>query len=635
MCGYVSVEDSDRNKVRALLEQMNQLAELGDYSAMLDLQRELGPERFARALEWCVRGLTGKVGLLACMFLLSCIPKSRAATLAIDHLHHALYQGDRECRTAAVQWLAMTEVTRRSAVGELEKYLSEEEDTLKCWAANAICLAMQSGDVEDEDCVVLNKALDVLGLALNSNSFVGVMLAARTFGRLRVRQEDTFKVLKELFLSTRGEEKALVAGALGRVKHAGAVPLLESILSSTEAESELKAYAAIALGEISTGQDAAEAALVAAVACDDCNVAFVAASALHKRDNRLGVPKEAVDHLIEHLDSPVAEMRQSAAMLLGSIGAVARPAVPKLLRMLEEESDDQVCLAVVGALSAAGKDALPGLIEMLQGENLRTRSLLQQTLLGMGETAAGEVALTMMTANSLMARRAAAWLLASLGPKAAEAVPVLLPLLDSEDNELVTDTIVAFGNIGRAAKDCTQKLAKFLWNSDETIRGWAAQAIYSIGPEAVPELQKMRSAADADHREKLDDVIANLSALFTVPMSGFKGITDMDALELFRIVGDLLLEHGRMSHNELARAIVELQAAGDVDLNLSASPRQIGTTIKFLEEKLSEADGAPVVLVNRKKRVKGGLTAIGQAAHEQITEFLQRYRAGRDKRITG
>jgi HEAT repeat protein len=280
--------------------------------------------------------------------------------------------------------------------------------------------------------------------------------------------------------------------------------------------------------------------------------------------------------LISHLQSDCADLRFIAARSFGAIGSQVCDALPTLMHMIEYEADDEVCWAVVAAISAAGTEALPALIELLQRARLRATPLIQAALLGIGETAAGELARTLLTADSIVVRQAAAWVLASLGPKAEPAVPVLAELLDSPDKEIVLDAIVALANIGRVGRVCTASLAGFLRDPDETISEWATKALLSIGPEAVPILQELRSNLDEGQRGSIDHVLESLGAVVSDAISddGFKGIKNQNALELFAVVGALLLKHGPASYDDLKQWIVDMKAKGEVRTNLPASSRQ-------------------------------------------------------------
>lgn len=120
------------------------------------------------------------------------------------------------------------------------------------------------------------------------------------------------------------------------------------------------------------------------------------------------MPDKAVDRLISLLNSKSCDLRQNAARLLGMIGPSAIRSVPTLIQRIEKEEETQVGQAVVVALSAMGTAALPALIDGLRRQNLRTIPLFQTALFGIGQDAAGELARTLLTSDSVIARQASA-----------------------------------------------------------------------------------------------------------------------------------------------------------------------------------------------------------------------------------
>jgi hypothetical protein len=122
--------------------------------------------------------------------------------------------------------------------------------------------------------------------------------------------------------------------AIGAVGGADAVPHLRAAL--TDDEDMVRRDAASALGEIGTPAADAVPDLVRLVGEDtDDGVRRAAAEAL----GRLGATPqaaEAVAGLVAMLWSDNGEARANAAQALGALGAVARPAVPELVRALRD-----------------------------------------------------------------------------------------------------------------------------------------------------------------------------------------------------------------------------------------------------------------------------------------------------------
>jgi len=78
--------------------------------------------------------------------------------------------------------------------------------------------------------------------------------------------------------------------------------------------------------------------------------------------------QEAVPLLVDYLERSEPEMRAAGTAGLGSMGALARPTVPKLLRLIKEDKNDFVRANAADALGAIGPPDLviPVLLERLE-----------------------------------------------------------------------------------------------------------------------------------------------------------------------------------------------------------------------------------------------------------------------------
>src|SRR5205814_1048474 len=71
--------------------------------------------------------------------------------------------------------------------------------------------------------------------------------------------------------------------------------------------------------------------------------------------------------------------------------------------------------------------------------------------------------------------------LEALGDKAAEAVPALMPLLQSKSEDVRLQTTITLGKIGKAS---VQPLTKALADADADVRFYAAWGLAFVGPPA-------------------------------------------------------------------------------------------------------------------------------------------------------
>jgi HEAT repeat protein len=77
--------------------------------------------------------------------------------------------------------------------------------------------------------------------------------------------------------------------------------------------------------------------------------------------------------LVAALDDSEWSVRRDAAVALGRFGSEARAAVPKLFRMLDREEDQDAARGALREIDDADADAVPVLIEGLESEDRRRR----------------------------------------------------------------------------------------------------------------------------------------------------------------------------------------------------------------------------------------------------------------------
>lgn len=184
-------------------------------------------------------------------------------------------------------------------------------------------------------------------------------------------------------------------GALVRIGGA-AVPELTKALAHENRD--IRAGAALVLGEIGSAAASAVSALAGALSDPEGRVRQCAAAALGQMGT---VARAAVPALIRALDDPWARFRATGA--LGAVGADPKEAVPALIALIDDP-DEYVRLNVVDSIASFGpsaKQAVPALVARLPHDK---------------ETGVA---------------RHAADALRSIGPAAREAVPALIRELNA------------------------------------------------------------------------------------------------------------------------------------------------------------------------------------------------------------
>lgn len=207
--------------------------------------------------------------------------------------------------------------------------------------------------------------------------------------------------------------------------------------------------------------------LTEALKHDDPEVRNAAAYAI---GNIGPVAKDAVPALIVALKDD--RVRLSAENALIKMGPVARDAVPALIKIFESEDEHwflrvQAAIAL-GRIGPAAEAAVPALVKALKNEyHISTAAL---GLAGIGEPAVPALidVLEHYSDNYSIAWHAT-YALRKMGPAARDAVPVLIKVLDSKENDVRLQAVIALKKIGSAAKDALPKL-KELAEKDGYIR---------------------------------------------------------------------------------------------------------------------------------------------------------------------
>lgn len=301
-------------------------------------------------------------------------------------------------------------------------------------------------------------------------------------------------------------------------QHTGAraVPGLIDDLQGTDVQAQ--ALAAMHLGEIGPAAKPAVPALLAlARTSSDSYVTTTASGALPTID--LSAAREVMAQHRAALDDADPQIRRNAAGTLGALGPLAKPAVPALLKALGD-SDDLVrdrATRALGQIGIPSKDVTVGLLRSLHDpvsfvrhtamsqiafggiispETLPVlRKLTKDADRQIAQLATNalareeypiQVSTLLMSLNTGGSRTYTLQQLAKLGPRAAEAVPSLIPLLTAEpalNRYLAAVTLEA---IGPAAKDAESPLRHRIEDHEPVVREAVVDALRAITVAAEP-----------------------------------------------------------------------------------------------------------------------------------------------------
>ncbi|WP_187299364.1 HEAT repeat domain-containing protein [Nitrospira moscoviensis] len=276
----------------------------------------------------------------------------------------------------------------------------------------------------------------------------------------------------------------------------------------------------------SDAKDALPKLVEAALRDSNQDVSAAAGAAIHTLD--LTAARDVVSGYLPALWDPAPEIRRKACVVLGSLGPVAKPAVPSLITMLDD-TDDLVRERAVGALGSIGIPqaeivaavthalhdpaaivryraaaqfafhipvsamSVPALLELRDDKEKSIASLAEVALEHAGRNERQDVSHLVALLERPGEKDYALQQLAQLGPKAADAAPVLISVLKDSlalNRYLAAEALRA---IGPAAEEAVPELIVALHDPDPIVTESAAEALEAIGtPDALKALEPLR-----------------------------------------------------------------------------------------------------------------------------------------------
>lgn len=210
----------------------------------------------------------------------------------------------------------------------------------------------------------------------------------------------------------------------------------------------------------------------------------------------------------------ISNRREFAAFLLSEIGTDAGAALPTLIKIFEDQTEDRLLRSkVYGALHSLGENGaamVPRYMEYLKSDSAETRTTGADLLASVGPKA--KAAIPMLTelidGNDWQLRWSAAWALWRIGRETNVALRVFAPGLDTT-NFLRSGAIFQFREMGPAAKPVAQKIVVALRDEDEQVREGAVQALREIDPELLESWLRELSQQTAANIAHLIEMIRN------------------------------------------------------------------------------------------------------------------------------
>jgi len=189
-----------------------------------------------------------------------------------------------------------------------------------------------------------------------------------------------------------------------------------------------------------------------------------------------------------------AETRREATVLYLRVEEPERVPVPLLIDTLRDDDRRLRCQSCTVLRRLALKDhaiagpAIPALTKALKDKDLQVQSMAANVLVCLNEQNPDILAVLVAAANDEHLSLDACWALEKLGPNAKDGVPLLVKLLEHQDENVSARVATVLGRIGPAA---VPALIKVLEARNDGPALFATSALFQMGPkskDAVPVL---------------------------------------------------------------------------------------------------------------------------------------------------
>ena len=225
-------------------------------------------------------------------------------------------------------------------------------------------------------------------------------------------------------------------------------------------------------------------------------------------------PPADVAKLAEQLSASDRDTRREAGYRLEKLGPAAKPALPALIRAIED-SDKQVWANALAAIAAIGPDAAEAIPQLVDSFDSRKASDYRQrdksqklmraahALARIGD-AARPALIAALKGDDTGLRIGAAKALGGMAANARDAIPALIENLGHNDEDLRSEVVETLGLIGA---DAVAPLTKSLSWPDPKLRSGSARALAALGADATPAgpelLARLAVEKDRDVRTAL------------------------------------------------------------------------------------------------------------------------------------
>ena len=246
--------------------------------------------------------------------------------------------------------------------------------------------------------------------------------------------------------------------------------------------------------------------------------------------------------------------------VLNSVGRAATPALKEVIECLKNGNMEQKLLAieVIRQLGMNGRDALPVVRPLVESDDNVFAMLAAMALLALGDEATALPILTKLAPKADPVVKLNAARALWIAGREKLAITLCKQLITSDDDETSADAIRMATGFGPRGKELAETLITQLESKSLTLQGLAARALGAIGPAAGKEAVAKLAAT-----LKAEDPVARItaaSALARIDTAAQSGaFTELLASPDFLLRCEAAMELGRPGSNANASAKQSLQ----------------------------------------------------------------------------
>ncbi len=269
-----------------------------------------------------------------------------------------------------------------------------------------------------------------------------------------------------------------------------------------------KYAAAEALKIMGTNAEAAVPALGRMLESPNVLLSSAAGQALGK------IGPSAVPVLIEALDNGDYNIRANACAALGELGTNSAPAIPRLTKILVDDTGPIIGSAS-WSLSRIGSPAVLPLTQLLSNTNwlVRRWAVYSLTYAGVHAKPAIPAIVRLLQDTNVQVRSQAVIALSNIDWTSKESGEALLAATKDQDPDVQTAAINALGSRPDIVYERMPQFIELLDSPTPQMRGHAAYALGQLGEHAtnaLPGLRKLLDDQDQFVREKADAAIKSI-----------------------------------------------------------------------------------------------------------------------------